>query len=734
MKELKMLLVQLPVPRFDTTEIDTTSHTFLAAGYLKAMAHREGLLERADVEILEGLSSNLKGDAGIIETIVSKRPDILGFSCYVWNTIRTLHVAQEIKARLPDVKVICGGPEVTEDNLALFANKAVDVLVIGEGEKTFAELLAHYLDGNRPLDEIKGIGLPAGREMVTTLPREPLESLDEIPSPYLLNFIDPQKSSIMVIEKKRGCPYRCGYCYYGKNFPAVRNFSLERIKAELKLAKELGVKYIYFVDSCFNTSGRLKDVCRLIKQINIHKTIFFQVELKAELIDEETVRLLDEANVRLVEVGLQSTNPVALANVDRRNDLDKFQRGVFLLNKHNIKVIVGLIVGLPGDTVATIAESADFLVKNRIPGTVYTYLLCVLPGTALRAKAEKFNLEFQSQPPYYALRTADLSFGDIKESYHSCVKRLQKEGISNQFLGITYSRSLGITYSRGRYPYEQEVAESERNPGLLEIDHSVIKVIIDLDSQLQTTEEVNSLVTEFSRKVANCFTAWVRCSNPEMELDLIRAFIRTVSLINPFLVWNVILEPQQPFPLGILQEIRGSIFYYPGYLDNMGYLEMEDGESSRYVRRLFLVLPFAGEAFSEEWINELSEKADVFWSTKIGDRKDVGEEIGKLCQRKGYGLLVDFEPGSSVDFILDTLKLLQAKNRLRKPICFKNWVLQRVWDVEFEKIAEAFGMRGVILNYDKGLGVTPTFFTEEDLMLDMAEWILATRKSQEAMS
>jgi len=135
-----VLLVQLPVPGNPTTNVP------LAAGYLKAYAYAQGLLEGADLTILSRELVDSAGDAQLVEAIVAQRPSLLGLSLYTWNSERTLTIAQQVKARLPDLQVIVGGPEVQTDNSWLLAHPAVDVAVIGEGLFTFADLLPAALN------------------------------------------------------------------------------------------------------------------------------------------------------------------------------------------------------------------------------------------------------------------------------------------------------------------------------------------------------------------------------------------------------------------------------------------------------------------------------------------------------------------------------------------------------------------------------------------------------------
>src|SRR5215216_234325 len=133
--KLRVLLIQLPVPNNPATNVP------LAAGYLKSYAQARGLLELVDIDILPRALADHAGDALLVNAIVARRPDVLGISLYTWNSERSLAVAARVKAQLPGLMIVVGGPEVQRDNAWVLHHAAVDVAVIGEGEQTFCEVL-----------------------------------------------------------------------------------------------------------------------------------------------------------------------------------------------------------------------------------------------------------------------------------------------------------------------------------------------------------------------------------------------------------------------------------------------------------------------------------------------------------------------------------------------------------------------------------------------------------------
>src|SRR5438132_4487845 len=147
-KRRNVLLVQLPIPPLGPGPI--RGNVPLAAGYLKLFAEQRGLGAFYEIAILPAQAANTLGDQALVETIVQRRPWMIGFTCYVWNIERTLWIAHEVKLRLPDLRIVLGGPEITPDNAWVLETADYDFAVIGEGEQTFAQLLLGLLGDEVP--------------------------------------------------------------------------------------------------------------------------------------------------------------------------------------------------------------------------------------------------------------------------------------------------------------------------------------------------------------------------------------------------------------------------------------------------------------------------------------------------------------------------------------------------------------------------------------------------------
>ncbi|NJM06095.1 radical SAM protein [Candidatus Gracilibacteria bacterium] len=422
-----MLLVQLPVPN------NPLLNTALAAGYLKVYAEAQGLADCVEIAILPRAIADHAGDAALVEAIVARRPSVLGLSLYTWNSERSLAITLRVKARLPELLVVVGGPEVQRDNRWLLEHPAVDVAVIGEGEQTFYELLqafyadqdstltakarrAHGLGDLNRLRTIPGLAFRDGAELVFTTERTGLDDLAVIPSPYLAGYLDVPPAALMMVEISRWCPYACSFCLYGRNMgPKLgsRYFGLDRVLAEIRWARTHGVQRIHFVEANLNLVPLFWPLMHALAEINADRALTFYAELRGEHLTDAVVDALAAASVRVVEVGLQTANPVALRASQRRTDLAKWAAGTRRLYRRDIEVLLDVIVGLPEDDEAGIRETLAFIARADL-GPYDVFTLQVLPGTVLRQQAAQFGLTFQDRPPYYVLGTARLDFTAIR--------------------------------------------------------------------------------------------------------------------------------------------------------------------------------------------------------------------------------------------------------------------------------------------------------------------------------
>jgi anaerobic magnesium-protoporphyrin IX monomethyl ester cyclase len=348
--------------------------------------------------------------------IMGLEPDVVAFSVTCWNARAIYTAASLIKQTMPQIRIVVGGPEVTpiaED--VLRQHPAIEAVVRGEGEATFAELV-HTMLGTRRLSYVDGVTSRDG-DRVTSAPDRPLiANLDEIPSPYTAGVIQPLDGSAY-IETFRGCPHKCGYCYEGKDYGRVRYFSNERVETEIKaLAQDPDVHSFSFVDPVFNlTRDRLTWLSDVLAPYASSGLRLHTIEVDIEMVGEAEAAQLARAGVMSVETGPQTIGATALEACRRKFDREKFVTGVEACKAQGISVECDLIIGLPGDTLEDFFEALEFLIELD-PGKIQMSTLHVLPGTDLWNRAEEHGLLFNQDPPHEVIRTSMMGFAELRRA------------------------------------------------------------------------------------------------------------------------------------------------------------------------------------------------------------------------------------------------------------------------------------------------------------------------------
>lgn len=375
------LLVQLPVPRHQVGAKSGNIPLGAACLKLAAEAHTD-----ARVEIFPEPLATHGGDTVILEEICRKRPDILGLTLTCWNVERSLRLAEEVKKRC-GTRIVAGGPEVTADN-ELTRHPAIDFRVYGEGEEIFVRLL------NEPefWDQKEAFGCAP-------------EFFMDAKNPYMEKLLDPGPEEIMLLETQRGCPYGCKFCYYNKARKGLTFLSDDKVLEGIGWALQKGVKELYLLDPSLNARPGLKELLKEIAKLNPDKRLSLRSEIRAEWIDAEAAELFAEAGFTVFEIGLQSTCPQAQKLMGRKTDLTRFIDGVNHLKDHGILSTVDLIIGLPGDDLASFSRSLGFVKENGLDDDMQVFPLALLPGTAFRKESEALGLRYQDKPPYTIIET-----------------------------------------------------------------------------------------------------------------------------------------------------------------------------------------------------------------------------------------------------------------------------------------------------------------------------------------
>ena len=346
--------------------------------------------------------------------LYKQRPDIVAFSCYIWNITNTLTICESLKIINPDIKIILGGPEVSFDGEELLKkHEYIDFIVYGEGEETFKELIISIIDADNDYKKIKGLIYREGEKIMVNEPRPLIQNLDIIPSPY--DYMTKElENKIVYFESSRGCPFNCKFCL-SSTIKGVRFFSLDRVKSDLEKLIDGKVRQVKFVDRTFNTN---KEYAMEIMKFIIDKNpenMNFHFEVTAHLVDDEMLEFLKDVKEGLFqfEIGVQSTNPKTIEAIGRTTNFEKLKRVTkTIMGYGNIHQHLDLIAGLPYEDYTSFKTSFNDVYVLR-PEKLQLGFLKLLKGSDLRCEKDLYGLKFLDKPPYEVLETNHISYDEM---------------------------------------------------------------------------------------------------------------------------------------------------------------------------------------------------------------------------------------------------------------------------------------------------------------------------------
>ncbi len=351
----------------------------------------------------------------IVADLYQKKPDIIGFSCYIWNIEETIKVIKMLKTVDPSVVIVLGGPEVSYDtNIWLRQVKEIDYIIVGEGELAFKELL-DFLHQKKSLKEVPGVAYVSNDKFILN-PLPPKLDLRESPSPYRFEEDLPNLSKrIAYIETSRGCPFSCQFCLSSIEV-GVRYFNREKVKEDIRYLMANGAKTIKFVDRTFNISrSYAMEMFQFLIDEHIPGVVF-QFEITADIMRPEVIQFLNEnapAGLFRFEIGVQSTNDLTNELVKRRQNFEKLKRTVTMVKSGGkIDQHLDLIAGLPEEDYDSFRNTFNDVFAMR-PEELQLGFLKLLRGTGLRVEAEKYGYVYVDQAPYEIFSNNVLNFEEI---------------------------------------------------------------------------------------------------------------------------------------------------------------------------------------------------------------------------------------------------------------------------------------------------------------------------------
>ncbi len=407
--------------------INCPGYYSLAVHYLKLYSDSDRYL-RKRCKILTAEYNTNTDNNFIINELTKLKPDLVAFSCNIWNIQKIIPISKIMKESFHNLKIIFGGQEVSNSSIDYLAlHSFIDIVVEGEGEKTFKEIVYSMIEDNYDsLNTISGTHYRHQDELFYNPKSNNLVDLNLLPSPYLEGrIINPDNRHLgVMIEHVRGCPNQCAFCFESKRYQKPRAFPLERVSEELSWARSRGYKNYHIMDPtlCLNNTKKMWELNNIIKEVFFNYDYMMSVEIYAEGITEKNYHYLDCYSH--FDIGLQTITSQTNNNINRRLNLDKFIEGFNLVRKLKKQTNIFLIYGFPGDNHDRFLKGVYF-VESLKPSIITLNKLLVLNGTPLRHHAAQFDLLFETKPPYEVISNCTYSASDIKKSESFAYKYLK---------------------------------------------------------------------------------------------------------------------------------------------------------------------------------------------------------------------------------------------------------------------------------------------------------------------
>ncbi|MCX8059048.1 MAG: radical SAM protein [Spirochaetes bacterium] len=456
----KILLISTPVPEpmkwFYNTNFALIQH------YIQALI-KKNIINKKLFNIIT-LNENILGrlnNEGIINLIKKYTPDIILFSCYLWNIERFLYISKKVKEMFgKNIFTISGGPEIRKENNFLYKNflEGYKFDLYFDSDYLFDlplffnnidSIIKKFILNKDPLEPIffSKIKISLFYKSINV---ENIENVNKKLFKFEKYFINEIfkilseknfNSKIVFCEIERGCFQKCDFCQYAKN-----------IYKQTSIDENIFLNYIYNI---IKNNKKLKEIYFLAPTLNYNKNLFYTLlnyfinlnnsfilentnnnflennnrksksyrkiklfgEFNPYIFNEEDIKLLSDANFKEIEIGVQSLN----FNIKNKNlifNKEEKLKSLFLsLKKYKIKPIIDFIIGLPEDNYNSWVSTISYLENNNMLRNSNFYHLLVLPGTKIREKFEKSGFKYLDEPPYYAIETSNYNFDDIKKFY-----------------------------------------------------------------------------------------------------------------------------------------------------------------------------------------------------------------------------------------------------------------------------------------------------------------------------
>ena len=360
---------------------------------LRYLAANMGELEE-DTEIIEFTLQNRPEE--IVEALLAAQPRIIGFGVYIWNVTEITRVVALLKSIAPQITVVLGGPEVSYECNEQEIVRLADYVITGWGDISFFKLCRELL-----------LQRPQAQKIIAGIQPK----LAGIKLPYALYSDHDIAHRMLYVEASRGCPFKCEFCLSSLDKTAWA-FDLDRFLDEMDKLYQRGARQFKFVDRTFNLN--IKASARILEFFleRLDDKLFVHFEVIPDHLPEQLKALIVKfpAGSLQLEVGIQTLNPEVQALISRKQDTAKTEENLrWLRQESHAHVHVDLIIGLPGEDVASIAYGFNRMVALQ-QQEIQVGVLKRLRGTPIIRHTGTYAMHYTPYPPYTILATDRIDF------------------------------------------------------------------------------------------------------------------------------------------------------------------------------------------------------------------------------------------------------------------------------------------------------------------------------------
>ncbi|MHC4259291.1 MAG: B12-binding domain-containing radical SAM protein [Planctomycetota bacterium] len=386
---MKAVLIRPPHHHMITTNVpkfvDTETGMYPPLGLLYVAAGLQAWTD-AKVELLDAPALAVD-QKGIAERIARVKPEVVGIQAMTFTLIDAIQTVRTVKSASPGAHVCLGGPHVNLYPQETLSIEGVDSLVLGEGERAFAEMVNALATGDDPAD-VPGVAVMRNGKLSTTEARALESNLDSLPQPAR-NLIDSslywsvmaKRSPITTAMTSRGCPMKCIFCdrpHLGKTF---RYRSAHSVVDEMEDCLNRGIRELFLYDDTFTLKRqRIFEIRDEIKRRCLH--LQWDVRARADTLDAEVVAAMKEAGVARIHIGVESGSPRILKIIKKAITVEQARNAFELCRRFGITSLSYFMLGNPTETSQDIDMTMQFIRQCRAD-YAHISITTPFPGTQL---------------------------------------------------------------------------------------------------------------------------------------------------------------------------------------------------------------------------------------------------------------------------------------------------------------------------------------------------------------